>query len=163
MMRCRDRRRIYRWLDGALRGDEAQAFEIHLKQCPLCQQELESTRAFHDLLKWAPAAIEPSETFEAAFWKNAYAREREPWLTKILRDLESIMPAPNFAQAWVAILIAVLIGGGGGIFSALRTWGPAHLGAGQISIKYLSGFQEFKGIPESSITVSYMKASVERK
>lgn len=115
-----------------------------------------------DVLKTAPIPIELSETFEASFWKKVYAREQKFWFTKLLRDIESHIPIPTFAQAFAVLLIALLIGGTGGVVSAMNTINPQTLENERTSIKYLSGFHEFQGIPSSSVAASYMKAVEER-
>lgn len=123
-----------------------------------------------DLYKWidgalktAPIPIELSETFEADFWKKVYARQEELWFIKLLREIESHIPTPSFAQAFAVLLIALLIGGTGGAVSVMNTITPQKIETQQTSIKYLSGFQEFKGIPSSSVAASYLKAVEERR
>lgn len=152
-----NKQEIYKWLDGELKGTQKEIFETHSHTCLSCQEEIESITSFHQLLKTVPIHIEPSETFEADFWKKVYARQEESWFTKLLRDIESHIPIPNFAQAFAILLIALLIGGAGGAVSAMNAVTPQKLGSQQTSIKYLSGFQEFKGIPSSSVSASYLK------
>lgn len=152
-----NKQEIYKWLDGELKGIQKEMFETHSRTCLSCQKEIESAKTFHQLFKTASIHVEPSETFEADFWKKVYARQEKSWFTKLLRDIESHIPIPNFAQAFTVLLIALLIGGTGGAVSAMNTITPKKIETQQTSIKYLSGFQEFKGIPSSSVAASYLK------
>ncbi len=148
---------IYKWLDGELKDTQKEIFEVHFSTCFSCQKEIELVKTFHQLLKTAPIQIEPSETFEADFWRKAYARQEESRFTKLLRDIESHIPVPNFAQAFTVLLIALLIGGSGGVVSAMNTIMPERLQGERTSVQYLSGFHEFKGVPSSSVAASYLK------
>lgn len=158
-----DKNKIYKWIDGELRDAEKVAFETHLERCSPCQKEVDSIRTFHQLLKTAPLQIEPSETFEADFWRKIYTRQSESWFSKLLKNIESHIPVPNFAQALTVVFVALLIGGTGGGVSAMNTMTPERLEGARTSVQYLSGFQEFRGIPSSSVAASYMKAVDERK
>lgn len=157
-----NKQEIYKWLDGELKGTQKEIFETHSRVCFSCRKEIESVTTFHQLFKTAPIHIQPSETFEANFWKKIYARQEEPWFTKLLRNIESHIPVPNFAQTFAVLLIALLIGGTGGAVSVMNAVTPQKLGSQQTSIKYLSGFHEFKGIPSSSVAASYLKTVDER-
>ena len=162
-MKCHGQNRnIYQWLDGELKGPEKMAFEAHLKGCSICQHEMESSRAFHVILQASSLSIEPSSNFEPNFWEKIYARQEESWLSKVLRDIESLFPVPTFSQAFAVLLMALFIGGAGGAVSATNTINPQNLEGARTSIKYLSGFQEFKGIPTSSMAASYLKVAGER-
>ena len=98
------------------------------------------------ILKAAPAAMEPSENFESGFWKKVYAYEKEPRIEKIFEQIISWIPTPSFAQVTAILLIALVIGGGAGIVSALPSQ-PVSL----------SGFREIKGVPMPSISGTYLK------
>lgn len=162
-MRCKERgRNISQWLDGELKDSESTELEAHLSECLTCKQEVESRKKLDNLIQMANINVEPSSDFEATFWKKVYARGKEPWLSKLLKDIESLIPVPNLSQALAVLLIALFIGGTGGVVSAMNTITPEKLGAQQTSIKYLSGFQEFKGIPSSSVAASYLKTAEER-
>ena len=98
-MKCNGQNRnIHQWLDGELAGPEKTAFEAHLQGCAVCQQEMESSRAFQGMLQSAFLAVGPSPNFEADFWKKVYARQQESWLSKVLRDIESLFPVPTFSK-----------------------------------------------------------------
>ena len=100
------------------------------------------------ILKSVPAKIEPSRDFEAGFWHKVNAREKEPAIIRIWENLGSLIPTPSFAQAAAMLLLALLIGGGAGVVSAMNIPVPAPT---------LSGFQEIKGVPTASISGTYLK------
>ena len=107
------------------------------------------------LLKGSFSTIEPSKDFERVFWQKVFERQKEPWLVRVFKDLESFIPLPTPAQAVAFVLTAFLIGGTGGAVSAMNV--PADLEAKRTSVQYLSGFHEFKGIPSSSVAATYLK------
>ena len=155
-------RKIYQWLDGELKNARKVAFESHLTGCVTCSKEIELARTFCKSLRAANTHIEPSPGFEATFWKKIYAREHESWLSKLLKDIESLVPVPTFSQAFAIFLIALLVGGTGGVVSAMNIITPARLEGEVTSVKYLSGFHEFQGLPSSSVAATYLKVVRER-
>ena len=107
------------------------------------------------LLKESFSTIEPSKDFERVFWQKILERQKEPWFTRVLKDLESFVPFPTPTQAVAFLLVAFLIGGTGGVVSAMNV--PTSLEAKRTSVQYLSGFHEFKGVPSSSVAAAYLK------
>lgn len=155
-------RDIYKWIEGRLERDKQGDFKSHLMKCAGCQKEVQSAKRLENLLRAGGPSIEPSPEFEANFWKKVFAREKEPWFSRLLRDFESLVPVPNFSQAFAVLLIALFVGGAGGVVSAMNTLMPERVESGRASIQYLSGFREFKGLPSSSVSASYLKAAEER-
>ena len=107
------------------------------------------------LLKESFSTIEPSKDFERVFWQKILERQKEPWFVRVLKDIESYIPFPTPSQAVAFLLVALLIGGTGGVVSAMNV--PTSLEAKRTSVQYLSGFHEFKGIPSFSVTATYLK------
>ena len=107
------------------------------------------------LLKESFSTMEPSKDFERMFWQKILERQKEPWFVRVLKDLESLVPFPTLSQTAAFVLTAFLIGGTGGVVSAMNA--PASLDAKRTSVQYLSGFREFKGIPSSSVAGAYLK------
>ena len=109
-------------------------------------------------------AIEPSREFDNRFWSRVIEHQRQPWLLRLLKDLEFLIPTPNFSQAFAVLVIAFVIGGTGGFFSAFQTLRtPEQVQAQRISVQYLSGFGEFKGVPSTSVAGTYLRTTEERK
>lgn len=156
------RKNIYKWIGGRLEREKNKDFKSHLLECAGCQREVQSAKRLENLLRAGGYSIEPSPQFEADFWKKVFAREREPWLSRLLRDFESLVPVPNFSQAFAVLLIALFVGGAGGVVSAMNTLTPEGVESGRASIQYLSGFREFKGIPSSSVSAAYLRTTEER-
>ena len=107
------------------------------------------------LLKESFSTIEPSKGFEGVFWQKVLGRQKEPWFVRVLKDVESFIPFPTPAQAVAFVLVAFMIGGMGGVVSAINV--PTDLEAKRTSVQYLSGFHEVKGIPSSSVAAAYLK------
>ena len=110
---------------------------------------------FEALLRADVPQITPSRGFDALFWEKVTERRKEPVLVRLLRDLEAWVPTPNFSGAVAVVVIAFVVGGAGGVYSA-RNAAPS-LDAQKSSVQYLSGFREFQGIPASSVAGSYLK------
>ncbi len=162
-MRCRWRgRNISQWLDGELKATERAELEMHLGSCPICKQEVEAWKKLHNLIQMGNIDVEPSSDFEATFWEKVSARSKEPWLTRVFKSLEASIPIPNLAQVFVVLLFAFFVGGAGGALSAMNTLTPQRVEGATNSIRYLSGFQEFKGVPSSSMTAVYLRTSEKR-
>ena len=120
------------------------------------------------LLKESFSTLEPSKGFERVFWQkileksatkapadSSFGEQKEPWFVRVLKDLEFLIPFPAPGQAVAFVLVAFLIGGTGGVVSAMNV--PTDLEAKRTSVQYLSGFHEFKGIPTSSVAATYLK------
>lgn len=145
------------WVDGELKTSENRGFEEHLASCASCQREEESLKAFSGLLRMSAERIEPSFDFESRFWKKAFEREKEPWLVRILKDFESLIPVPSLGQVFAVLTLALFIGGASGVVSATNTLTPDRIQGSKESVQYLSGFREFGGIPSPSVAGAYLK------
>ena len=155
-MDCRVIKKSLYWLaDGELGKPEEKAVREHLVACHICRQELKSIQEFQGILKAGKGTIEPSAGFEAGFWNKLTERQREPWLTRLLKELESLLPHPSMPQMAMVVLMAFLIGSTGGVVSAMNA--PSSLDAERSSIQYLSGFHAFKGVASSSVAAGYLK------
>ena len=156
-MDCKDtKENIYRWLDKELPEAQTEGLLAHLQRCPECREGSKSLEAFHGLLRGASSTIEPSKDFERVFWQRVLERQKEPWLVRVFRGMDSLVPYPSASQAATVVLTALLVGGTGGAVSAMNSTGA--LEAEKESVQYLSGFHEFKGVPFSSVAASYLKA-----
>lgn len=159
-MKHNNKKDIYKWIDGELKGARKRLLEAHLRACLACQKETESMTVFHKLLKSSSIHIEPSETFEADFWRKVQAITEESWSARFIRFIQSFesMPVPNLAQSFAIALLAVFIGSTSGVLSSKVEWSQVS-GNGAPT---LSGVNEYKGIPKVSLAGSYL-AMVEPK
>lgn len=164
-MNCKiAKKNISSWVDGELKSSDQREFEGHIANCASCQQEAESLKAFNSLLRVSAERIEPTFDFDSRFWKKAFEREKEPWFARVLKDLESLIPTPNFRQAFAVLSLALLIGGAGGAVSAMNSTNTAgRLSGGREAVQYLSGFREFGGLPSSSVAATYLRTGQEGK
>ncbi len=155
-MNCRDlKKQIYQMLDGEIPNAIKGELSLHLEGCSTCQGDLKSIKAFHGILRRNLPTIEPSKDFERVFWQKALERQKEPWFVRLLKELDSLIPHPGMPQMAMVVLMAVLVGGTGGVVSAMNSTGSFE--AERTSVQYLSGFHEFKGVPSSSVAASYLK------
>lgn len=162
-MKCaKAKQNIYLWLDGELKGVSETELIKHLEDCPLCKEETESIRSFHKLIQESRLAIEPSSGFETTFWEKVLDRQKQPRLLRVIWDLELFLPVPSFSQALAVLLFAFFIGGAGGVLSAMNAVSPEQVKGERGAIQYLSGFQEFKGLPSASVAATYLK-TVEKR
>lgn len=160
-MQCQSvKKKISLWLDGELKREDKLHVEEHLKGCLLCQKEMDSLRTFQGLIRTASPTVALSPGFDGAFWSKVIEREKEPWFVRFLKDFEFLIPTPNMRQAFAVLLVAFFIGSTGGFFSVVRTIAsmPAEVQAQKISVQYLTGFGEFKGLPSTSVAGTYLKA-----
>lgn len=162
-MNCTHHKNIDRWVDGELKEVDRLEFQQHLSLCALCQKEVQALKELNHLIRASAVSVEPSLNFEGQFWQNLLEKKEESWVAKVLRHLDSLIPTPNFAQAFATLLIALFIGGTGGFVATASTFSPEQIQANREAVQYLSGFPEFKGIPDSSIAASYLKAAPGRK
>lgn len=154
-------------LDGEIPEALKAKLTPHLEGCSACQGELESLKTFHAILRSHPSTIEPSKDFEARFWNKvssfppeadqplAGGEQKEPWFIGLLKELDSLIPHPSTPQLAMVVLMAFLVGSTGGAVSAMNSMGSLEVERN--SVKYLSGFHEFKGVPSSSVAASYLK------
>lgn len=158
-MNCQKfQKNIHLWLDRVMENRLQKEFEAHWKECAHCQRELEIGERFERVLRASGPTIEPSSNFEAAFWSRVFERAKKPRLFRFLNHLDALIPVPSFSQAVVVLLSAFLIGGTGGVLSAVNTLTPEYLEGKQTSVHYLSGFKEYKGIPATSVSATYLKS-----
>lgn len=162
-MNCKYQKNINKWVDGELEGSLQREIESHVKSCMSCQKEVELLEKLNGLIRINAPSIEPSLNFEGQFWQKVLGREKESWLAKVLRGLDSLIPTPSFAQVFAIFLMALFIGGTGGFVATANTISPEQMQAKKASVKYLSGFQEFAGIPSTSVAASYLRGASERK
>lgn len=147
---------LYQWLDGELKEKEKAVCEAHLSSCRRCQDEIAALKAFSQVLKASASTIHPSESFELNFREKLAAKNAESWLSKLTRffeDLRLSLPVPSFAQSLAAIVLAVFIGGTGGLLSSVTERQLNN----EKAMYHLSGFDEYKGIPTISLTGTYLK------
>lgn len=142
-------------LDGEASAVVKAELNLHVEGCSACRGELRSIEAFHGVLKSDSARIEPSKDFERIFWQKVLERQKEPWFVRFLKELESLIPRPSMPQAAMVVLMAFLVGGTGGVVFAMNSTGSFE--AERTSVRYFSGFSEFKGMPSSSVAASYLK------
>lgn len=155
-MDCRDSKKyIYQVLDGEAPGAVKAELTLHVEGCSACRGEFRSIKAFQSILKSDSAKIEPSKHFERVFWQKVLERQKEPWFIRLWNELDSLIPRPSTPQMAMVVLTAFLIGGTGGAVSAVNA--PVNLEAKRASVLYLSGFQEFRGIPSSSVAAAYLQ------
>lgn len=162
-MSCKYRKTSYKVVDGELNERDQIEFQRHLQACLACQKEVASIQKLNNLIRTSSLSIEPSLNFEGIFWQKVLTREAESVFSRLLRVLDSFIPTPNFAQAFSILFLALLIGGTGGFVATASTLSPEQIQAGKQSVKYLSGFQEFSGIPSTSVAANYLKSAPERK
>lgn len=154
------KKKISLWLDEELKREDKLQVEEHLKTCLLCQKEGDFLRTFQGLVRTAFPPVEISPGFEGAFWSKVIEREKEPWFVRVFKDLAFLIPTPSRREAFAVLFVAFLIGSSGGFFSAARTIAsmPEHIQAQKISVQYLTGFGEFKGLPSTSVAGTYLRA-----
>ncbi len=162
-MNCKYQKNIYQWTDGELKAAERLEFEKHLSACLICQKEVQALQSLNLLIRTNAVSIDPSLNFDGIFWQKVLQRENESWLAKVLRGLDSLIPVPNFAQVLTILLMALFIGGTGGFVATASTILPEQMQGKRESVKYLSGFQEFAGVPSASVAASYLRTVSERK
>lgn len=156
-MNCRNIQRIkYAFQDGALSEIQTRSVEAHLKICLSCGEAYRESLALNKMLRVGQPVIEPSPGFEARFWARVRERETEGWLAKLDRFLADILPVPQLAPVAAFLLAAFLIGSAGGFVSFIDLANDAYRET--VQVIPLSGFQEYKGVPSSSLTGTYLRA-----
>jgi hypothetical protein len=108
------------------------------------------------MLRAGQTALEPSPGFEARFWARVRARESEGWPAKLGRFFEDLLPVPQLAPVAAFLLAAFLIGSAGGFAAFLDFSNEPFLAGGQVTP--MSGFEEYKGLPISSLSGTYLRA-----
>ena len=156
------KKQISLWLKDALEPAQKAELQTHWTGCAACSREAESSRKLEFLLRAEQASIQPSAAFEANFWRKASEPQSASWVNRIFEMLDFMLPSPSFSQALAAVLIGLLLGGAGGILSAVGTAIPAHREILFPGAHDLTGFSEFKGLPSSSLAAAYLQ-TVEKK
>ena len=155
-MRCKQARQmISQYIDEALRPDEKNAFALHIRDCATCREELEETRAVHQMFA-------STERFPAPYG----------FATRVLANLEekegarpwSLLGFRTFflrtAQVGFALVVMTMGIISGNLLLADRT--SPH---GQITVAESFSLDLFQAAPPDSIAgiyVALMGASHER-
>ncbi len=135
-------RDLSRWVDGELRSEAGKDLAGHVEACAFCREEAAVFRAINGALRSSRENIQVSPGFETVFWKKVSDRQGIPWITRLLKNLETLVPTPNLRQAVAFSILAFFIGNMGGI-----AWG---FGQGAF-------LQEFKGVSSYSLAAVYLK------
>ena len=155
-MNCQKaKRNISRWLDGELENEEGRNLAAHIETCVFCREEAAVFRAVNGVLRSAKENIQASPGFETVFWKRVSDRQGIPWVTRLLNNLEALVPVPNLRQAVAFSILAFFIGNIGG--AAAKVGQGAFAAGPPSSIRHFSSLQEFKGISPYSFTAMYLK------
>ena len=148
-MECKSvKRNASRWIDGELQSTQKVDFEGHVQSCFSCRKEVESLRALNVLLTAPGKDLQVSTGFEARFWAKVSEKKKESLLASILDNIAFWVPMPDMRQAAAIVLVAFLVGGSGGYFSAMTTEAPV--------------VSQLSGLPEYSVATVYLKAMDER-
>lgn len=162
-MKCKYQKYINQWVEQRIVHSQKPLFEAHLKGCGSCQKEVIAYQKLNELLRSSIPVTKPSSDFERIFWQKLLERQKEPWWAKVSRQLESLVPMLNLSQAFALLFFALIIGGAGGTLSAMNTLTSNNMASSRTSIQYLSGFQEFQGVPSASVTAAYLRISEKRE
>lgn len=153
-MKCLQKAAIAKWLDGELGADPV--LTEHLNVCASCRSELESAKRVRDLIKSSTYSLEPSEAFESGFWQKVNASIKEPWYLNVLKGMEGLVPRLAFSPVLTILLAVMLVGGSGGILTGLRYMDNPE---GGISLRRVTGYSDYKGLPASSVAAAYLQWS----
>lgn len=157
-MKCLQKSAIAKWLDGELGPDPALA--EHFNACVSCRSELESAKRVRDLVRSSAYSLEPSDAFESGFWQKVNASIKEPWYRNVLKGMEGLVPRLAFSPVLTVLMAAMLVGGSGGILTGLRSMDNAE---GGISLRRVTGYSDYKGLPASSVAAAYLQWSEREK
>ncbi len=152
-MKCLEKEQIAKWVDGEL--EKSPAVQEHLETCSACQAQLTSEQEIRNLLKATAFSIEPSERFESGFWQKVNASIKEPWYRKVLAEIDALIPRRAFSPVWAVLLVAMLVGGSGGFLTQLYSFD--NQGAGNLSLRRVAGYADYKGLPVSSLAAAYLQ------
>ncbi len=147
-------RDLSRWVDGELKDNEGRNLAAHIETCAYCRKEVAVFQLLNQALRSSSENLQVSRGFETVFWKKVSDRQRVPWFTRVLNDLEALVPVLNLKQAAAFTLLAFFIGNMGGVALGL---GQGALAASPASLQHFSSVQEFKGIPPYSFAAAYLK------
>lgn len=153
-MKCLQKSAIAKWLDGELGPDPVLA--EHLNSCASCRSELESAKRVRDLVKSSAYSLEPSDAFESGFWQKVNASIKEPWYLNVLKGMEGLVPRLAFSPVLTILLAVMLVGGSGGILTGLRSMDHTEA---EISLRRVTGYSDYKGLPASSVAAAYLQWS----
>ncbi len=151
-MKCLHKTEIMRWVDGEF--EKASGIEEHLRTCSACREAVSAAQKLRDLLKETGYSLVPSEEFESGFWQKVNASIKEPWYRKVLAEMDALIPRRALSPAWTVLLAAVLVGGSGGFFSGLYS---GSQGRADISLRHITGYSDYKGLPASSVAAAYLQ------
>ncbi len=156
-MDCKYKKFISKWNDKVLGDTERSIFELHLKSCLVCQEEVQAYLKLENLLLSSFPKIEPSPNFDAIFWKKVLERRKESWLQQLIYIIENGITNLNFSHTFAILVLALLIGGTGGTLATFNS----SVQSKDASVLTLSGFEEIKGVPMTSIAGTFL--SLEEK
>jgi len=154
---------IHKLLDGEISDELKGRLASHLGQCAGCQTEYQSIQTFQDLLKSDVALVQPSASFERVFWQKVLEQESRPWYWRVLGSLEALLPVPTTSQMALALLFSLMIGSGGGFYTAMKQTSSEDIHVSHHTLQTLSGFSEHKGLPLVSVAGVYFNANLEEK
>jgi len=158
-MKCKNQKYVNQWVEKRIDDTQKALFEAHLENCGFCHKEVIAYQKLNELLRSSIPATEPSSDFERIFWQKLLQKQNDPWWTRVFKELDSLIPIPNLSQALAVLLFALIVGGAGGVLSAMNTLTSESAASSRTSIQYLSGFQEFKGVPAVSVAAVYLKTN----
>ena len=78
MSACEHGRRLDAYHDGEMSPEERRRFEVHLRECPACADELERLRALSRILTSASRPAVPKETLARVHRRVGRSRDRVP-------------------------------------------------------------------------------------
>lgn len=156
-MECKYKKFISRWNEKNLGDSERSIFEPHLKTCLICQKELQAYLKLENLLSSNFPKIDPSPNFDAIFWEKVLQQRKESWLQQLIDVLKNGIAGLNLSHAFGIVILALVIGGTGGTLSTFNL----NIQDKDASVLTLSGFDEIKGVPLTSIAGTFL--SLEEK
>lgn len=147
MMRCKQARQmISQYIDEALGPDEKKAFALHIQDCAACREELEETRAVHQMFASAERFSAPYG-FATRVLANLEEKEgARPWSLIGLRTF--FLRATQVGFALVVMIIGII---SGNLLLADRT--SPH---GRMTVVESFSLDLFQAAPPDSIAGIYV-------
>ena len=145
---------LSRWVDGELKDEQGRSLGAHVESCAFCQKEAMVFRSLNQTLRSSKEELRVSPGFETSFWMRVSDRQGIPWVTKLLENLETLLPMPNLRQAVAFSILAFFIGNIGGIVSGLER--GMFVPAPSTVDRHFLGVQEFKGVASYSLAGAYL-------
>lgn len=110
MMECkRTSERLGPWLDGELRGAEADAVRAHVETCLDCAEECRQMERLESALKSVFMA-EASRLAFQPFWREVEQKvtERRAWFASVTEFIHTAFAGPKLVWAIPAIIVALI-------------------------------------------------------